>query len=115
MYRIAVIQNESEMLIAGYSNVVPKLRQLEGCSEYSFEMFNVVNIRRLFDAGDNSLDKFDSLFITTNATSDTEVLKCLRDNISHIEGFILAGKGIFIASQKKLSAPQLAHLLIIWG
>lgn len=102
MYRVAVIQNESEMLRSGYTNVIPKLKDIKRLSQYSFEMFNVVNILKLFQDGDNHLKNFDSLILTTNATSET-VLSVLRKNKDIIAEFIVSGKGIFVASQKKLS------------
>lgn len=107
MYRVAVIQNESEMMRSGYTNIIPKLRNIKRMSSYSFEMFNVVNIHELFHDGENQLSKFDSLFISTNATSDKAVLNVFRDNKKHIEDFINNGKGVFVSSQKKLSTDML--------
>jgi len=104
MFRVAVLQNESEMLRSGYTNVIPKLSSIKRLSQYSFEMFTVVNIQKLFQEGDSDLNNFDSLIITTNATSDKTVLTALQDNKKRIEEFIFRGKGVFIASQKKLSS-----------
>lgn len=106
MYRVAVIQNETEMLISGYANVVKQIRTLERFKDYSFETFTIVNLHKLFDNSDFSLREFDSLIITTNATSDSAVLSMLRKNSSAIEQFLLLGKGLFVGSQKKLSASQ---------
>jgi len=106
MYRVAVVQNESEMLRSGYTNVLPKLRSIKRLSHYSFELFNVVNIQKLFQEGDSYLLNFDSLFITTNATSDIRVLTRLRENKDVMEKFISSGRGLFIASQKKLSTAK---------
>lgn len=104
MYRVAVIQNESEMLRSGFTNIIPKLRYIKRLELYSFEMFNIVNINELFKDGDNNLNHFDSLFVSTNATSDKAVLAALRNNKGVIEKFINQGKGVFISSQKKLSS-----------
>ena len=106
MYRVAVIQNESEMLRSGYTNVIAKLRRIKRLSQYSFEMFTVVNIQKLFQEGDNHLKNFDSLVVTTNATSDKMVLSVLQENKKKIEEFTFTGKGIFVASQKKLSSTN---------
>ena len=106
MYRVAVIQNESEMLRSGFTNVIPKLNGIKRLSQYSFELFNVVNILKLFQEGDSHLKHFDSLIITTNATSDKTVLTILQENKNFIVEFIASGKGIFIASQKKLSTSN---------
>ncbi len=105
MYRIAVIQNESEMLRSGFTNVIPKLQSIRKMSQYSFELFNIVNLQKLFQKGDSHLGHYDSLIITTNATSET-VLAILRNNKADIEEFISNGKGIFIASQKKISTSN---------
>lgn len=106
MYRVAVIQNESEMLRAGYTNITPKLNAIKRFTNYSFEMFNVVNFQKLFIEGENNLLNFDSLIITTNATSDKTVLYKLQENKNLIDKFILCGKGLFISSQKKLSTSK---------
>lgn len=103
MYRVAIILNESELLRSGYANVAPKLRKLSRLSQYTFDSFTVVNIKSLFEDTENSLKDYDSLVITTNATSDVSVLEVLRKNRPQISDFLDDGKGIFIASQKKLS------------
>lgn len=105
MYRVAVIQNENEVLRSGYANVIPKLNDIKRLSQYSFELFDVVNIFKLFQDGDSNLKNFDSIIITTNSTSET-VLSILRENNKAIEDFITKGKGVFIASQKKLSTSK---------
>lgn len=106
MFRVAVILNESELLRSGYANVTPKFRKLPKMSGYVFESFTVVNIASLFQEGISSLDQFDSLILTTNATSDVAVLDILRTNRKAIDSFLDKGKGLFIASQKKLSASH---------
>jgi len=103
MYRVAIIQNESETIRSGYANVIGKLSQIPLLASYSMELFNVVNIDRLFKSGDNNIQHYDSIVITTNATSDKYILDKLRSHKDDIEAFLLRGKGIFIASQKKLS------------
>ena len=109
MYRVAIIQNESEMLRSGYTNVAPKLNSIKRLSRYSFELFSVVNISKLFLEGDSQLKHFDSLIITTNTTSDKTVLTVLQENKDSITNFLASGKGIFIASQKKLSTSCFDH------
>lgn len=106
MYRVAVIQNESEMLRSGYANVIKKLKQISSFNNYSFELFNIVNIKKLFEIGDSYINNYDCLIITTNATSDKDVLEILIKNKKTIESYIFSGKGIFIGSQKKLSTKK---------
>jgi hypothetical protein len=106
-YRVAVIENESESLRYGYANVFQRLQQLKRLRNYVFERFDSRNVGLLFD-GDLLLS-FDSLFISTNATSDSATLAVLRSNQDKIESFITAGKGVFISNQKKLAASQSVH------
>ncbi|MFW1467719.1 hypothetical protein ACEWA2_05720 [Vibrio parahaemolyticus] len=104
MYKVAVIENESELTRSGYANVSKKLRDLVSSSKYSIESFTSVNIDELFSKNDSkNIFSFDSLFISTNATSDISVLNCLRDNKLKLERFVELGKGIFVSSQKKIS------------
>ncbi|NOQ24514.1 MAG: hypothetical protein GQ564_04055 [Bacteroidales bacterium] len=107
MYRVAVVQNESEMQRTGYANVIAKLRTIHKFSvDYEFDLYTVVNLSNLFENGNNHLRKYDSLIITTNATSDKTVYNKLKNEKSTIEKFIEDGKGIFIASQKKLGKQE---------
>jgi len=107
MYRVAVIQNESEMQRTGYANVIAKLRTIQRFSvNYVFDLYTVVNLSNLFENGENYLNKYDSLIITTNATSDTIVYNKLKRKKAIIEKFIESGKGIFVLSQKKLGKQE---------
>src|SRR5438270_3817372 len=103
MYKVAVIENESELLRSGYANIVPKLRRLVRPERYTIDSFSVANIESLFETGVNALEVYDSLFITTNATSDRVVLGVLRKHLQRIAAFLDSGKGLFVSSQKKLS------------
>lgn len=102
MYRVAIIQNENEVIRSGFANVMPRLTKISRFKDYNFVLFNVTNINRLFIPGDDYLLGFDSVIVTTNSTSEP-VLNVLRDNKSAIDDFLKKGRGIFIASQKKLS------------
>ena len=104
-YRVAVIENESESLRYGYANVFQRLQQLKRLRNYVFERFDSHNLGLLFD-GDLLLT-FDSLFISTNATSDSTTLAVLRKQHDKIETFITAGKGVFVSNQKKLASRPL--------
>lgn len=107
MYRIAVIQNENETIRSGYANVIEKLSRIPLLTSYSMELFNVVNIDKFFKEGDLNIKNYDSIVITTNATSDKYILDKLRLNKKDIELFLSSGKGIFISSQKKLSSANI--------
>ncbi len=104
MYRVAVVQNEREMLRAGYVNFAPRLKESPHLGQYAFTIFDATNIAELFGDGINSIRHFDGLFIATNATSDSLVLASLQENKSRVEDFLQRGGGLFVGSQKKLSA-----------
>ena len=104
MYRVAIILNESELLRSGFANTVPRLKALPQLANYDFQSFTVVNIALLFHPGPGALQNYDSLVISTNATSDRTVLAALRDNAKTIQAFLEAGKGVFVSYQKKLNA-----------
>lgn len=117
MYRVAVIMNESEMLRNGYINIIPNLKKTfsednyinlgdNPSGKYEFISFTILNFEKLFQKKSESyLMSFDSLFISTNATSDNKLYEIITkpENAKVIEEFIEADKGIFISSQKKLS------------
>jgi hypothetical protein len=109
MYKVAVIQNESEMQRTGYANIIAKLRAIDEFKDkYIFDLYTVVNLSALFENGSNHLNKYDSLIITTNTTSDKIVYEKLKKEKLTIEKFINNGKGVFISSQKKLGKEKKA-------
>ncbi|WP_316186254.1 MULTISPECIES: hypothetical protein [unclassified Bradyrhizobium] len=103
MYRVAVIQNERELLRAGYVNFTPHLKHVTALARYAFSIFDTTNIKDLFADGPNCLEHFESLFIATNATSESTVLEALQGAKDRIAAFTASGRGIFVGSQKKLS------------
>lgn len=112
MYKVAVLVNENEMAHSAFANT-PKLlsevQSLQGRDEdnYNFEIFDKFNIASLFKKNEsNYLLSFDSLFISTNATNNSEILDALRSNRPLLDEFISLGKGVFVSSQKKLSCKE---------
>lgn len=104
VYRVAILENESESIRYPYANLVPKLKQVARLRNYEFSRFDAQGVGRLFAA--DFLLTFDALVIATNATSDENILNQLRSiGRPAIEAFLAAGKGLFISSQKKLSTP----------
>lgn len=105
MYRIAVVQNGVEMQHSGYVDAIPMYRRFSkiGREKAEFTRFSGVNIRELFNQGENHLLDFDALILGTNATSDDDVYNVLReDECKKLLGiFIEKGKGLLICSQKK--------------
>ena len=107
MYRVGIIQNESEAIRSGYANVQRNLLKIGLPVDYSLELFNVVNIEKLFLAGDDCyIMNYDSLIITTNATSDFHVREILEANMDAITNFLQRGRGLFVSSQKKLGVTD---------
>ena len=104
MYRVAVIQNESETLRSSYADVTRNLSELTRLESYEFVSFDSQNISELFAPGDNSLLTFDSLFISTNATSEADTAQALEDNGQALTDFMRAGRGLFLSYQKKLTS-----------
>ena len=112
MYKVAVLVNENEMAHSAFANT-PKLlsevQSLQGRDEdkYNFVKFDKFNIASLFKKNEyNYLLSFDSLFISTNATNNSEILDALRSNRLLLDEFISLGKGVFVSSQKKLSCKE---------
>lgn len=107
MYRIAVIENETELQRYGHANVARNLKQAisthPDAKHYSFQSFTSANIELLFQQSSNSILEFDGLFLSTNACSDKVVLDCFRRNKDKMIEFIESDRGIYIGYQKKLS------------
>lgn len=106
MYRVAIVQNEREMLRAGYVSFAPRLAFHPQLKNHSLSVFDASNIDELFGEGPNGLNKFDGLFVATNATSDSLVLAKLCSGKTAISAFLSSGKGVFVGSQKKLSVAD---------
>jgi hypothetical protein len=99
MYRVALILNESELLVSGYANLTPQVQSLPLLQDYEFDTYTSVNIGNFFD----KLQFYDSVLVATNATSDRVVLECLRKNKDRMGAYLATGKGLVVLSQKKLS------------
>lgn len=112
MYKVAILVNENEMAHSVFADTPKKLRELSYVKAqkgkyYNFHVFDKFSICDLFaEMNCCYLLSFDSLFISTNATNNSEIINALIKNKECIAAFIAAGKGIFIASQKKLSAKE---------
>lgn len=112
MYKVGVLVNENEVAHSAFANTPQMLHNLEYIKNqkdryYRFFVFDKFNIWELFrENGNEFIMSFDSLFIATNATNNVEIYQALVQNKTYIGKFISAGKGLFIASQKKLSAKE---------
>lgn len=105
MYNIAVIENETELQRYGHANVTRNLRasieKQKDSKYFKFVRFTSTNIEKLFFDREQNLSKFDALFISTNACSDSVVYKCLCENKTQIIDFVENGLGIYVGYQKR--------------
>src|ERR1051326_2292772 len=105
MYRVAVVQNQSESLRAGYADVARNFRTQLRMPDYEFVPFDGSNVAALFAAGSPSaLGSFDALFVSTNAASDAKTRTTLEENVASLDQFLRSGKGLYVGYQKKMSA-----------
>lgn len=106
MYRVAVVQNQSESLRAGYADVARNFDTQLRLGAYEFTPFDGANIASLFEpASPQYLATFDALFVSTNAASDEKTRTALEQNLELIDQFLRSGKGIYLGYQKKMSVP----------
>ncbi len=107
MYRVAIIQNESEMMRYGWADLKPSLSNLP----YSFSYFTGENVGQLFP--DLALTRFDSLVLATNACNDVRVYSSFAEpeNKEILQAFLLAGGGMFISFQMKLTEEERLGIL----
>lgn len=107
MYRVAVLQNQSESLRAGYADVAQNFGAQLRLRGYEFVPFDGANIGSLFEPlSPQHLATFDALYISTNATSDAKTRVALEGGIPHLDEFLRSGKGIYLGYQKKMSWPS---------
>jgi hypothetical protein len=105
MYRVAVVQNQSESLRAGYADVARNLRSQLRMPDYEFTAFDGSNIEALFEsASPHCLVTHDALFVSTNAASDEKTRAALERNVTSVDQFLRSGKGVYLGYQKKMSA-----------
>jgi len=104
MYRIAVVQNQSESFRAGYADVARNFGQQLRLDGYEFVPFDGSNIKDLFQPSSaQNLKNYDALFVSTNAASDEKTREAIDQNEQQIETFLRSGKGLYLGYQKKMS------------
>lgn len=107
MYRIAVVQNQSESLRSGYADVARNFGAQLRLNDYEFTAFDGANIASLFEpASPQYLAAYDALFVSTNATSDAKTRIALEKNVSRVDEFLRSSKGLYLGYQKKMSLPS---------
>lgn len=106
MYRVAVVQNQSESLRAGYADVARNLQTQLELEDYEFSPFDGATIDKLFTPeAAQYLMLYDALFVSTNAMSDAKTRAAFAGNVARLDAFLHAGKGIYLGYQKKMSDP----------
>jgi len=97
MFRIALIQNESEMMRYSWADIRPMLQRLE----YPFDGFTGENIDDLYSG--LSLERYDAIIVASNACNDKTVRESLENHKTELETFLKTGKGILISHQIKMA------------
>ncbi len=104
MFRIAVIQNQSESQRSSYANVSRNLSQSISKVKFEFHPYDSGNIGRLLSSvSDDYALRYDAIFVSTNATSDSVLFDKLNGAADVFEDFLNQGGGLFLSYQKKLS------------
>lgn len=108
MYRLAIIQNESEMTRYGWADIRPMLASMQN---YQTTLFTADNLSDFF--AELPLGRYDGIVIATNACNDQTVRDLIQeeDNQKKLNDFIRKGGGLFVSLQMRLSdLPQYGFL-----
>lgn len=104
MYRIALIQNESEMLRYSWADVRPMLGDT-----YDFDSYTSENLDELYPKLETG--EYDAIVVASNACNDEIVLKSLVEHKGSIERFLARGNGLLVSFQMKMGErPSFAFL-----
>ena len=99
-YRVAVVQNETELLRYSYADV----RRLIRRQDYDWDYYTAENIESL----GLKLSTYDGIVVATNACNDTKILNWLTNNSSEISTRLAAGDfGLLVNFQMALSDRRL--------
>lgn len=102
MYRIALIQNKSEMLRYSWADTRPLLEDVGKRSVgYEFDGYTSENIDALFPLLEHR--SYDAIVIASNACGDTALYEKLVENRQHIETHLESGGGLLVSFQMKLA------------
>lgn len=102
-YKVAVIQNQSELNQYSYADALPFVSRL-----YSAQTFTATDIHELFQP--HILFSYDAIILASNACNDQVILDVLNSNVESIEDFLEQGKGLLILFQKKLQKRDINFL-----
>ena len=97
MYRIALIQNESEMMRYGWADVTPSIMKFK----YRVDTYTSENIQVLFLEIKNNT--YDAVIVAMNACLSQKILKELLDQKNDALKLLLNnGKGLYIGYQARI-------------
>lgn len=96
MYRIALIQNESEMMRYSWADTRPMIESLS----YQYDGYTTENIEELFPK--LTTNRYDAIVIASNACNDRTVRQSLDRHQADIESFLRLGKGLLVSFQMKM-------------
>jgi hypothetical protein len=99
MYKVALVQNQSEMANLGYGDARPLIRDLR----YEVELYTALNIEHL--SGDLRRHEFDAVIFASNALNDQTIREeVLTESFCKaFSEFIKAGRGCLILHQLRFA------------
>lgn len=103
MYKVAILQNDSEMMRYSWADVRPMVSHLN----YQFDSYDGNDILNLYP----NLNSYDALIVATNACSDIKIKDSLHKNKDLIRAFLNSKKGIAIFYQTKKDSDEILDFL----
>lgn len=97
MYRIALIQNESEMMRYSWADIRPMVERLG----YLFDGFTAENIEDLYSR--LTTDRYDAVIVSSNACNDKAVRESLNRHRMVFDDFLKRGKGLLVSFQMRMA------------
>lgn len=101
LYRVAVIQNQRELVQYSYADVMPLLVTTE--LQYEWVPITAESIDLIFG---HSLRTFDALILCSNALSDDHIHRVFLREAAALREYLLQGKGLLILQQRKPAAIE---------
>ena len=96
MYRVALIQNASEMLRYSWGDIRPMIQRL-----YAYDGYTAENLDELYAR--LRTGRYDAIVIASNACNDKALRESLVQHRQELDDFLRAGKGLLVSFQMKLS------------
>lgn len=97
MYKIALVQNQSEMIRYNYADA----RSLLNFEDYCFDLYTGENIRQLGDFLNNVV--YDSVVMGSNALNDARIRESLINQRQSFETYLKGPHGLLILHQMRMT------------